>query len=291
MVREDRFGEDWEGALVECLTCGCYFLGHPPGTEELSGFYQRCYGHYEELLAPGKGSHKWVLDRLGLKRLFRMGEPSLNSTHGIRGPRVLDFGCHDGTLLKALERVGHHVYGYEPHPTSDMLHASILTGSLEDLVAQLEPVDDIVLSHVLEHLPEPLATLQCLVGLLKPGGRIHLRVPNLASPWRKLVGPAWIHWHPPFHLQHFTIQHLDRLAMNLGMKRIAARQTTPTDWLVGNLRAWKLKKPPLPNKRFHKPYPTEIYLAARLLNLLVAPFAGGDLLETVYQLEEPAHAR
>ena len=291
MVREDRFGENWEGALLECLRCGCYFLGDPPNAENLSGFYQRCYGHYEELLAPGKVRYKWVLDRLGLKRALRMGEPSLVSTRGIRGPRVLDFGCHDGSLLRALEPLGHDVYGYEPHPAPGLQHPNILTGSLDNLLAQLEPVDDIVFSQVLEHLLEPMDTLQRLRPLLKPGGRFHIRVPNLASPWRKLVGPDWIHWHPPFHLQHFAIQHLDRLAMDLGLKRIDVRQSTPTDWLVANLRAWLLAKPPMPNKRFHKPYPTEIYLAARLLNALVTPFGGGDLLEAVYRLQEPHDGR
>lgn len=276
---------------MECLACGCYFLAEPPSAEELSGFYQRCYGHYEALLAPGKVSYKWVLDRLGLKHILRMGEPSLVSTRGIRGPRVLDFGCHDGSLLRALEQAGHDVYGYEPHPTPEMLHRRIITGSMENLLARLEPVDDIVLSHVLEHLPDPAGTLHRLMGLLKPGGRIHLRVPNLASPWRKLVGPAWIHWHPPFHLQHFAVEHLDMLTAGLGLERVAARQATPTDWLIGNLRAWKSRKPALPNKGFHKPYPTEIYLAARLLNLFVAPLGGGDLLETVYRLKGPVPDR
>ena len=291
MVREDRFGEDWEGGLVECLLCGCWFLENPPGAEELSGFYQRCYGHYEALLAPGKVQYKWVLDRFGLKRLLRTGEPSLVSTRGILGPRVLDFGCHDGSLLHALERRGLEVFGYEPHPTPELQHASILTGPLEDLVASLEPVDDIVFSQVLEHLPAPLETLRRMRCLLKAGGRFHIRVPNLSSPWRKLVGTAWIHWHPPFHLQHFSIEHLDRLALDLGMTRLAARQATPTDWLVANLRAWLLRKPALPNKRFHRPYPSEIYLAARFLNAIVAPFGGGDLLETVYQLRGDAHGR
>ena len=290
-LREDRFGEEWEGELVECINCGCNFLQHPPGAEEVSGFYQRCYGHYEELLAPGKVDYKWVLDRLGLKGLLHMGEPSLVSTRGIQGPRVLDFGCHDGTLLRALEKRGLDVFGYEPHPTPDMQHAKVITGSLDDLAVKVQSLDDIVLSHVLEHLLDPMETLKKLAGLLNPGGRIHIRVPNLNSPWRRLVGKAWIHWHPPFHLQHFAIQHLDLMAAELGLERVEARQATPTDWLVGNLRAWKLQKPPLPNKRFHRPYPTEIYIAARMLNLLVEPLWGGDLLETIYRLPEPSHGR
>jgi len=166
VVQEDRFGEDWEGALLECLQCACCFLGEPPNAEALSGFYQRCYGHYEELLNPGTVRYKWFLDRLGLKRLLRLGEPSLLSTRGIRGPRVLDFGCHDGSLLRALEPMGYEAYGYEPHPASGAKSAKILTGTVENLIAQLEPVDDIVLSQVLEHLLEPAATLRQLRPLL-----------------------------------------------------------------------------------------------------------------------------
>jgi 2-polyprenyl-3-methyl-5-hydroxy-6-metoxy-1,4-benzoquinol methylase len=48
--------------------------------------------------------------------------------------------------------------------------------------------DVIVLSHVLEHLRDPIAGIESLLSLLNPGGKLIIAVPNLARPEVMLNG-------------------------------------------------------------------------------------------------------
>ncbi|MBN2023856.1 MAG: class I SAM-dependent methyltransferase [Pirellulales bacterium] len=81
--------------------------------------------------------------------------------------RVLDVGCGRGELLEQLTRLGHQVTGLEPEPNCVALasqYATCVAGSVEDLADHFRPgqFDVIVLSHVLEHLSNPLKILQAL---------------------------------------------------------------------------------------------------------------------------------
>jgi SAM-dependent methyltransferase len=53
---------------------------------------------------------------------------------------------------------------------------------LEDLPAKVGPFDVVYSSHVIEHTPSPADFLRRVNRLLKPGGLLHLEVPNLGRP-------------------------------------------------------------------------------------------------------------
>ena len=74
-----------------------------------------------------------------------------------------------------------------------------------------ESVDIVALMGVLEHLHDPLKTLQRVHGLLRPGGVLAVYVPNFSYLRIKdtgLVAMArrgrWSDLHPQEHLFHFT---------------------------------------------------------------------------------------
>ena len=68
--------------------------------------------------------------------------------------------------------------------------------------SNLEPgaYELVVLSHVFEHLVDPVAALSHLGECLSARGRIVLIYPNLTSLAAHSFGPDWIHWDPPRHL-------------------------------------------------------------------------------------------
>ncbi|MCK1295193.1 MULTISPECIES: bifunctional 2-polyprenyl-6-hydroxyphenol methylase/3-demethylubiquinol 3-O-methyltransferase UbiG [unclassified Bradyrhizobium] len=62
-----------------------------------------------------------------------------------------------------------------------MLNADLaIIGPVDQIFAQLKSYDLILLLDVLEHLPDPRATLQNLAKVLNPGGRVIVSVPNIA---------------------------------------------------------------------------------------------------------------
>jgi SAM-dependent methyltransferase len=99
--------------------------------------------------------------------------------------RHLDIGCSMGILLKRFEGIYHGVpAGIEPgkeHRNYARKAGLAVYASLEELEqSETAPFDLISMSHVLEHLPDPVGYLVHLrERLLEPAGQLLLEVPNL----------------------------------------------------------------------------------------------------------------
>lgn len=103
---------------------------------------------------------------------------------------ILDLGCASGTLGAALKRrqdarvVGLEIdeeYGRDAAARLDR----VVVGDIEQSLARgdldAERFDCVVAADVLEHLVEPWDALQRAVGLLEPGGRAVVSLPNARS--------------------------------------------------------------------------------------------------------------
>ncbi len=102
---------------------------------------------------------------------------------------VLDIGCGEGFLAQILTGAGHRVTGVDvvenpQHREAlvDYIHADLDSPEAERLLrARPERFDFVLLLDVLEHLKDPERLLRAARGLLKPGGRIVISVPNVAN--------------------------------------------------------------------------------------------------------------
>jgi len=117
--------------------------------------------------------------------------------------RLLDIGSGNGRLLYLAKQAGWDTMGLE---LSDSM-ARFVTAELgiEVLVANfldptpelgsIEAFDAVVLRHVLEHLPDPLVTMEKLRALVKPQGHLLLEMPNIEAATKKwsrfVVGTGW----------------------------------------------------------------------------------------------------
>ena len=141
---------------------------------------------------------------------------------------LLDVGCGNGAFLAAMKQRGWRVDGVEPDSAAAELAARsigtpVFAGELED--AQLEEAQyaAITMSHVIEHVPDPIRTLQTCLRLLRPGGALYLTTPNTRSLGRRVFDQAWLHWDPPRHLHLFTPDNLREAVHRAGFPKAEIR--------------------------------------------------------------------
>jgi 2-polyprenyl-3-methyl-5-hydroxy-6-metoxy-1,4-benzoquinol methylase len=109
--------------------------------------------------------------------------------------RVLDVGCAEGAGIDVLRARGAtYVAGIELDEgfaaAASARYDEVVCGAVPDAIAWPDESFDTVLCYdVLEHLYDPWSAARRLAGLLTPGGRLHLSVPNARNKevWLPLV--------------------------------------------------------------------------------------------------------
>src|SRR3569623_1329215 len=99
---------------------------------------------------------------------------------------VLELGCAHGSLVALLKQTGYEAVGVEMSPwvvafASKTFGISIYTGPVESLDLPHSSLDVIVLMDVLEHLPDPLATMRRWLELLRPDGLLLIQTPKFTE--------------------------------------------------------------------------------------------------------------
>jgi SAM-dependent methyltransferase len=151
------------------------------------------------------------------------------------GMKVLDVGAGTGGAVLAFRQAGHEAWGVEPSARAvEVAHEQgnrwVLHGSLDALLHDDGlpdgPWDVIRMSQVLEHVPDPLATLGEIRALLAPGGRLIVGVPNIRSLAARATRGSWDGLEMPRHLVHYDRDSLTWVLALAGF-RVASMRTTP----------------------------------------------------------------
>lgn len=126
----------------------------------------------------------------------------------VEGGRILDVGCGSGEWLLKMMQLGWECSGCDFDAAAIRLArergVDARTGAVEVLEFPNNFFDAITLNHVIEHLPDPIATLEACERLLKPGGALFVATPNAASLSHRIFGAQWRGLEPPRHLAIFT---------------------------------------------------------------------------------------
>lgn len=215
------------GNVFRCSDCNFGFIyPRPTPTEtqhfyDLDAYYTQGKSHMVETGAPSFNSKirthlAWRADK---------GEALINIiTESVKpNSTILDIGCGAGTLLQKLAQLGYIAIGVERDTRSlslDEKNLKVLEGTAESIPAEILPrsCDGIVISHVLEHLTDPITVLQNAAKLLKPNGLLFCEVPNNESLIAKQSGLSWEHLDIPRHINFFDEKTLKLVAQNAGLK-------------------------------------------------------------------------
>jgi hypothetical protein len=79
------------------------------------------------------------------------------------------------------------------------------------------------MNHVIEHLPDPLRTLEGFAASLVPGGVIEGQTPAAASLEHQVFGRRWSGYHAPRHTVVFSRTGLERVLERAGFTGVRVR--------------------------------------------------------------------
>jgi SAM-dependent methyltransferase len=233
----------------ECPQCRLLWLDPRPSPESISECYREYYTH-DELPSGGEQARPLaeLRDRLreavlcghfGYRHLHRdhrlcrygglLGRIPLLRYRAIYddlGDRfpvfvdrkdnlLVDVGCGRGDFLGRMKTLGWNVLGIEPDPVSAALAASrgipVFCGSLEEAALPDAMADQVVISHVLEHMYDPHSVINECFRILRPGGRLVILTPNNESLGHRFFNKDWPALDPPRHLFVFSCKSLDKM--------------------------------------------------------------------------------
>lgn len=188
---------------LRCNSCSSVFVDPIPDKETFETMYAK--SAYHDLHYADNGKDQYIASA----KLLREFLP----TNAV----VLDYGCGLGSFLKALEAEKLKAVGVEFDEDAAKFAANntgCITYSTEKFWSKSEKstYNAIHLGDVLEHLPDPAATLRRLLAFLQPGGLLFAEGPleNNPSPvyWaartfgaaKRRLNPNFVAAAPPTHL-------------------------------------------------------------------------------------------
>ncbi len=188
-----------------------------------AGYHQLAYG-YDQNPAPAL---PWLghalLHLLPIRRGFADAE--VRYLHHVPSGRLLDVGCGSGSWLAFMQARGWVTQGVDFDDRAVAAARArglpVSLGSLEDQQLPAGGLDAVTLHHVVEHLPDPVATLRECRRILRPGGKLVVATPNGTSLGHQLLGRSWRGLEPPRHLHVFNFSALDAALRLAGFEHIA----------------------------------------------------------------------
>lgn len=183
--------------ITRCLSCRLVFVREQVTIPELIQYYSQSDGEDFVYADPENVENLNYYFRK-LKELIERRIP--------RG-RILDVGCSAGYFLDVMS--GWERYGIEiPSTWAEMARKTygdhIHVGTLEDSHYEDGFFDVITLQDTFDHLVDPLDSLDRCRRILKPGGRIVIKVHNIECLYARLSGRAFYAIIPPSHLFYFS---------------------------------------------------------------------------------------
>jgi 2-polyprenyl-3-methyl-5-hydroxy-6-metoxy-1,4-benzoquinol methylase len=169
-----------KSGIYRCPDCGYMWSRPEPTQAELQDVYRATYRTIRRE-SPTQDYLDFMDARAGAQYEFI----AQTMSRDFAGLKILDIGCGAGSLLKVFEQHGAAVTGFEPdiamagaarerlsaaaHIENAMFVAKEWRGEFFDLIC---------LSHVLEHVPNPVEFLAGLMRTARPGGFLFVEVPN-----------------------------------------------------------------------------------------------------------------
>lgn len=237
---DPHFGVPGRWTMRRCADpgCGLGWLDPHPRRDEIWKLYRDYYTHgatAEGEPAPPAETYRTTGRKALVKRLlaalFFWKRPvfatDLMHLQSVPPGRLLEVGCGGGSFLAAAARAGWAAHGidFDEKAVAAAKRLPGVDAEVADLLERRFPdaaFDAVVMSNVIEHLPDPAAVFAECHRILAPGGRVVFITPNMDALGHDLMGRYWRGLEPPRHLYLYNVATLRRFARAAGFAGILA---------------------------------------------------------------------
>jgi len=213
-----------------CPNCGLIYIYPIP--KNLSAYYPQAYFVIPETardLEAGFAHERYKIEII--QRYMKQG-------------RLLEIGPSLGCFTYLAKKTGFEAEAIEMDARCSIFLNEIAgiptinSDDICDVLKTIKPYDVIVMWHVIEHLPNPWATLEAISESLKPGGILVLAAPNPDAFQFHILGRYWPHVDAPRHVMLIPAKSLKEKMGSLNMK-VELCTTTDEGGLGWNIFGWE----------------------------------------------------
>jgi SAM-dependent methyltransferase len=190
--------------IFKCENCGFLITQDIPNESEAGRYYE------SDDYISHSDSKKGITEKIYqfIRRFMLLRKKNLiNKITGLSSGSILDIGSGTGHFLSTMKTAGWDIKGIEINEKARKYAAAqfyIDTLSPEKInTLPLKSFDCITLWHVLEHFYDPFGFMEEIAGVIKPGGKIFIALPNAGSFDAGHYGNKWAAYDVPRHLWHF----------------------------------------------------------------------------------------
>jgi len=202
--------------IVRCNNCGFVYVNPRPE----DGAYKELYTDY--LPDRMENPLDW---KAYMERVYKFTADLIEARITSKG-RFMDIGCGFGFFVEVMRDRGWKASGV------DISHTAVSYARERGLDVDLGLISDsnhvegtfdaITMFYVLEHVTSPVETLKEVLGLLRPGGLLVLRLPH-TTPIVRMLDLLHINnnlYDPPFHLSDFSPDTINRMLAMVGYREV-----------------------------------------------------------------------
>ena len=210
--------------VVSCIKCGFVYADTNITQESYDRFYAQFSKYEDAKTGTGGGEKPW--DRKRLEYTAKQ------ITGFLKNPqtKILDVGCANGGLLKALQEQGYNdLLGIDPSPlcvnNTRSLGIEAKSGSIFQPL-EISDMDCVILSHTLEHVQDVRGAINWIDAALKTDKNscLYIEVPD-ATRYSQFVFAPFQDFNTE-HINHFSFTSLSNLLKLYGF--IPIEQGTKT---------------------------------------------------------------
>jgi 2-polyprenyl-3-methyl-5-hydroxy-6-metoxy-1,4-benzoquinol methylase len=220
-------GQPGTFTFVRCRGCGHVYLDPRPTQQEIGQYYPESYKEYTTRIDDEPNPFiRW-------NRQYGMAKRCRAVTNRRPPGRLLDVGCGTGLYMDAMRKRGWEVWGEDMTPIAvrfarERFGLDVFEGTLEQAAYPDAHFDVVTLWNVIEHVPDPPATLREIARILRPGGLVVMGTPNVDALDAHVFGRYWALWEAPRHFNVFSPETLGRVLRQEGFDAVTSESIVGT---------------------------------------------------------------